>query len=107
MNDASLDLLLVVLFGCLALSVISVVVLRASTSRQMQSDTNVFARGSVPPYTTMVSLRAKYFLPWMYPAQLLGAGLVSRVSFWLARLGAYGAMAALVGLVVAMVLGRS
>ncbi len=100
MSNPSLVLLLVVLFTSVLLCAVSLVLLRVSAPREALSRGEMFARGSVPPYSALISLRAKYLLPWIYPAQLAGAGLLPRASFWLARLGAYGAIGALIGLAV-------
>jgi hypothetical protein len=104
MSRETLDLLLVALFASVALCAISLVLLRMSVPRNLSSDDDLLARGAIPPHTAAVSMRAKFFLPWVYPAQFASAGLFPRVCFWTARLGAYGAVGVLVWFVAAMLL---
>jgi hypothetical protein len=100
MSSLSLDLFLVVLFASVALCVVSLVGLRASTPWETQAYGELFTTGAVPPYTLVTSLRVKYFLPWINPIYLAEVGLVPRLCLWLARIGAYGAVGALVAMVL-------
>lgn len=97
----TLEWLLLVFFACVALCVVALSVLRAVVERQGRPESPLFAPGSVPPYTAVRSLRAKYLLPWVRPVSLADAGAVAWVCLWVARLGAYGAVAVLVVLVIA------
>jgi HEAT repeat protein len=90
------DVLLVVLLGSVATYAASLVLRRASVLRRSALDQVSTAR-SPPPYTAAVSLSARYFLPWTHPTQLARAGIVC------ARIGGYGAFAAIAGLLLLVI----
>ena len=59
--------------------------------------TTLTAGGSLPPFTAAVSLPAKHSSPWMHPT------LLARASIVCARIGAYGAFAAVAGLLLLLI----
>jgi hypothetical protein len=94
MNEPTLELLLVALLLGTLLCVVSLMFLRSRVQRSDPVHSALFSAGATFPYSMVLSLRAKYFLPWVRPPNCSQRHFVVSSSLWLARVGAYIAAAA-------------
>ena len=82
-----LDVLLAVLFLGVLITVVAVIVLKQSCPETSDAYPALFARGTLPPYSSIVSLNWRFVLPWTPPPDLAGCGPWARRSLVLARFG--------------------
>lgn len=98
MSDQAFNLLLVALFSSILLAVLSTIMLGVLVPRSSSPGQELFTTGTVPPYSFFVSLKARYFLPWIpVPA---GCRKSARVALVLGRIGAAIALLALVTMLI-------
>ncbi len=96
---AASDALLTAMFGGILLAVVSLISLGWACPPQTDAHNQLFARGTVPPYTGIVSLRARFLLPWYSSPDFAGCRALARWSLVLARVGAAISIIALVALI--------
>jgi hypothetical protein len=104
MGMAASDALLTAMFGGVLLAVISLISLVWACPPQTDAHSQLFAKGTVPPYTAMVSLKASFLLPWHSSPDFAGCRSVAPWSLVLARVGAALSILALVALITLEVL---
>ena len=96
---AAHDVLLSAMFVGVLLTVVSIISLGWSCPPQTEAYSQLFRVGAVPPYTGMVSLRAKYILPWHSAPNFAGCRPLAPWSLVLARVGAALSVIVLIALI--------
>ena len=96
-----LELNLLVLFVGVLISIGSMLWLGTQVPRGSAAFLALYSAGTIYPYNLAVSLRAKFFLPWVPLPDFAGGGFLAGWALVLSRLGAYLASLALICLVVA------
>jgi hypothetical protein len=99
MSTALFDLLLVLLLAGALVCVSAMVILKATVPSSSDVHTALFQRGTFHPYSSIVSMRAKYFLPWISIPAFSGVGLIARWALVAVRVGAYASFLSLLGLI--------
>jgi len=80
-------------------TIISVIALGQSCPPTSDAYRRLFSRGSVPPYTGMTSLRARFLLPWIPSPNFERCRPYARWSLVVARLGSAISLVALATLI--------
>jgi hypothetical protein len=96
--DAGLQLLLLVLFAGMLLCILCLLWLGALVPRDSSAGRALFSYGTLWPYNFVVSLRGRFFLPWVAHPDFSGCKRSARFAFRGARFGACVVMAALVSM---------
>ena len=96
-----LELILLVLFVGVLISVVSMLWLSAQVPRGSTAFLALFSAGTIYPYNLAVSLRAKFFMPWVPFPDFSGCGRFAVQALVLSRIGAYIALLAFIGLLIA------
>ena len=94
-----LELILVAVLAGILISVVGTIWLSAQVPSSSSAHSALFSAGTIHPYNLMVSLRVKFFLPWVPLPDFSGCGSFAWAALALSRLGAYVALFALIGLV--------
>jgi hypothetical protein len=82
-----LDALLAVLMLGALVTVVAAIILKRSCPETSAAYPALFAKGTLPPYSSIVSLNGRFILPWIPPPDLAGCGPWARRSLVIARFG--------------------
>ena len=88
MQGGTVETLLLVTFTGVLVAVVSMMRLRGSCPATTPAHELLFTRGATPPYTEILSLRVRYFLPWVAAPDFSGCRPIARHLLLAVRLGA-------------------
>jgi hypothetical protein len=96
---AAPETLLSATFVGILLTVVSCIFLVWACPPQTEAYGKLFSAGTVPPYNGMVSLKARYLLPWYSAPTFAGCRRFAHLLLVLARVGAAFSVLALIALI--------
>jgi hypothetical protein len=99
MNSATFELLLILLLAGALVCVVAMLFLKAKVPAGTEAHSALFQQGTFHPYSSIVSLRAKFFLPWVSIPATPGLSLAASRALVGVRVGAYASLLSLLGLV--------
>jgi hypothetical protein len=85
---AAHDVLVIAMFVAVLLTIVSIISLGWACPPHTEAYSELFRVGAVPPYPGMVSLRARYIVPWHPAPSFAGCRVLAPWSLVLARVGA-------------------
>jgi hypothetical protein len=99
MNSTTLELLLIFLLAGALVCVAGMLLLKAKVPSGSEAHSALFQQGTLPPYSSIVSLRMKFFLPWVSSPVTPDFGLAASWALVGVRAGAYASLLSLLGLI--------
>ena len=99
MNTTAFELQLLALLTGTLLSIVSMLFLKAQVPRGSEAHSALFEHGSVPPYSSITALRAKFLLPWVSAPDFSGCGSFAYWALAFVRFGSYVAILGFAGMI--------